>query len=139
MLIDTSRNGWGGSARPTGAEHVDRRGHVRQPVAASTGASTPATGATSPAPASASGRRRRPAAGIDAYVWVKPPGESDGSSTADPERRGQGLRPDVRPDLHRQRPQRQQHDRRAAERPAVRRLVLRAVPQLMANAYPALS
>ena len=32
MLIDTSRNGWGGSARPDRGEHVDRPEHVRQPV-----------------------------------------------------------------------------------------------------------
>ncbi len=32
MLIDTSRNGWGGTARPDRPEHVDRREHVRRPV-----------------------------------------------------------------------------------------------------------
>ena len=32
-----------------------------------------------------------PAAGIDAYVWVKPPGESDGSSTAIPNDEGKGF------------------------------------------------
>ncbi|AKH83873.1 glycosyl hydrolase family 5 [Streptomyces sp. CNQ-509] len=79
MLIDTSRNGWGGAARPTGpgpttsvdafvdGGRVDRRIHAgnwcnqsgaglgERPVAA-------------------------PESGIDAYVWAKPPGESDGSS-----------------------------------------------------------
>ena len=79
MLIDTSRNGWGGPARPTGPSgsvdlntfvdesRVDRRLHPgnwcnqagaglgERPVAA-------------------------PAAGIDAYVWIKPPGESDGAT-----------------------------------------------------------
>ena len=58
MLIDTSRNGWGGSARPTGPSTVDQRRHLRQRVAGSTAGSTPATGATRPVPASASGRRR---------------------------------------------------------------------------------
>jgi cellulose 1,4-beta-cellobiosidase len=86
MLIDTSRNGWGGPQRPTGPSassdlntfvdqsRIDRRYHIanwcnqvgtglgERPVAA-------------------------PADGIDAYVWMKPPGESDGSS--DP------LRPDA--------------------------------------------
>ena len=32
-----------------------------------------------------------PAAGIDAYVWVKPPGESDGSSTLIPNNEGKGF------------------------------------------------
>ena len=32
-----------------------------------------------------------PAAGIDAYVWVKPPGESDGSSAAIPNDEGKGF------------------------------------------------
>ena len=103
MLIDTSRNGWGGSepARPrpststdvdtfVNASRIDRRIHAGNwcnQSGAGLGERPQAT----------------PAAGIDAYVWVKPPGESDGSSTPDPEQRGQGLRPDVRPDLHRQR------------------------------------
>ena len=32
-----------------------------------------------------------PASGIDAYVWVKPPGESDGSSTLIPNDEGKGF------------------------------------------------
>jgi cellulose 1,4-beta-cellobiosidase len=83
MVIDTSRNGWGGAQRPTGpststdlntfvnASRIDRRIHKgnwcnqsnagigERPVA-------------------------NPAPGFDAYVWVKPPGESDGSSTLVP-------------------------------------------------------
>jgi cellulose 1,4-beta-cellobiosidase len=83
MLIDTSRNGWGGPNRPTGPStstvlqtfvmqsRIDLRIHKGnwcnqsgagiglRPVAA-------------------------PAAGFDAYVWVKPPGESDGSSSLIP-------------------------------------------------------
>jgi cellulose 1,4-beta-cellobiosidase len=79
MLIDTSRNGWGGSARPTGpgpttdvntyinGGRVDRRIHAGNWCNQS-GAGL--------------GERPRaaPADGIDAYVWIKPPGESDGSS-----------------------------------------------------------
>ena len=79
MLIDTSRNGWGGSARPTGPStstdvntfvdqsRVDRRIHAGNWCNQS-GAGL--------------GERPRstPAAGIDAYVWIKPPGESDGAS-----------------------------------------------------------
>jgi len=81
MLIDTSRNGWGGSARPTGpgattsvdtyvdGGRYDRRIHVGNWCNQS-GAGL--------------GERPQaaPATGIDAYVWMKPPGESDGSSTA---------------------------------------------------------
>ena len=35
--------------------------------------------------------RANPATGIDAYVWIKPPGESDGSSTAIPNDEGKGF------------------------------------------------
>src|SRR5690554_1478370 len=76
MLIDTSRNGWGGPDRPTAQStssdvdtfvdesRVDRRHHrgnwCNQP------------GGIGERPTVA------PEPGIDAYVWVKPPGESDG-------------------------------------------------------------
>jgi len=90
MLIDTSRNGWGGSARPTGpstladlnaridASRIDRRihkGNWCNPSGAGIGERP----------------RAAPAAGIDAYVWIKPPGESDGSSTAIPNDEGKGF------------------------------------------------
>ena len=90
MLIDTSRNGWGGAARPTGpstladlnaridASRVDRRihkGNWCNPSGAGLGERP----------------RAAPAAGIDAYVWIKPPGESDGSSTAIPNDEGKGF------------------------------------------------
>jgi cellulose 1,4-beta-cellobiosidase len=79
LIVDTSRNGWGGPARPTGPStspdpntfvdqsRIDRRitkanycnqagaGLGERPVAA-------------------------PADGIHAYAWIKPPGESDGAS-----------------------------------------------------------
>nr|MDT0658374.1 glycoside hydrolase family 6 protein [Micromonospora sp. DSM 115978] len=90
MLIDTSRNGWGGSARPTGpvtsgdinaqvnGSRIDRRIHLGNWCNQS-GAGL--------------GERPRaaPAAGIDAYVWVKPPGESDGSSTLIDNDEGKGF------------------------------------------------
>lgn len=90
MLIDTSRNGWGGSARPSGPSsatdvntfvnesRIDRRPHV--------GDWCNQTG-------SGIGERPRatPASGIDAYVWVKPPGESDGSSEEIPNDEGKGF------------------------------------------------
>jgi cellulose 1,4-beta-cellobiosidase len=87
MVVDTSRNGWGGPDRPTGpgpltsvdayvdGSRLDRRADIdnwcnqrdaglgERPTAA-------------------------PAPGIDAYAWIKPPGESDGSSRLTiPERR----------------------------------------------------
>lgn len=83
MLIDTSRNGWGGPNRPSGpststdlktfvlATTIDKRihkGNWCNPSGAGIG--------TRPVAA--------PAAGFDAYVWVKPPGESDGSSSLIP-------------------------------------------------------
>ncbi|MFI9759630.1 glycoside hydrolase family 6 protein [Streptomyces sp. NPDC051963] len=90
MLIDTSRNGWGGSARPAGpgattsvdtyidGGRYDRRIHIGNWCNQS-GAGL--------------GERPQagPAAGIDAYVWMKPPGESDGSSTAIPNDEGKGF------------------------------------------------
>ncbi|MEN8651948.1 glycoside hydrolase family 6 protein [Streptomyces sp. 21So2-11] len=90
MLIDTSRNGWGGTARPAGpgprtsvdtfvdGGRYDRRIHLGNWCNQS-GAGL--------------GERPKaaPAAGIDAYVWVKPPGESDGSSTAIPNDEGKGF------------------------------------------------
>ncbi|MFE2068018.1 glycoside hydrolase family 6 protein [Streptomyces sp. NPDC059467] len=90
MLIDTSRNGWGGSARPTGpgpttsvdayvdGGRYDRRIHVGNwcnQAGAGLGERPQAS----------------PAAGIDAYVWMKPPGESDGSSSAIPNDEGKGF------------------------------------------------
>ncbi|MDX3312986.1 glycoside hydrolase family 6 protein [Streptomyces sp. NPDC054884] len=90
MLIDTSRNGWGGSARPAGpgatttvdtyvdGGRYDRRIHI--------GNWCNQSGAgLGERPKSA------PAAGIDAYVWMKPPGESDGSSSAIANNEGKGF------------------------------------------------
>jgi len=90
MLIDTSRNGWGGSARPAGpgattdvntyveGGRYDRRIHIGNWCNQS-GAGL--------------GERPRtaPEAGIDAYVWIKPPGESDGSSKEIPNDEGKGF------------------------------------------------
>jgi cellulose 1,4-beta-cellobiosidase len=79
VIIDTSRNGWGGTARPTGpgprtdanayvdGGRYDRRLHLGNWCNQS-GAGL--------------GERPKaaPATGIDAYAWIKPPGESDGAS-----------------------------------------------------------
>ncbi|MGW1504211.1 glycoside hydrolase family 6 protein [Streptomyces mirabilis] len=90
MLIDTSRNGWGGAARPTGpgattsvdtyvdGGRYDRRIHV--------GNWCNQSGAGLGERPQAS-----PATGIDAYVWMKPPGESDGSSSAIANDEGKGF------------------------------------------------
>jgi cellulose 1,4-beta-cellobiosidase len=79
MLIDTSRNGWGGAARPAGPSsstdldtfvnesRIDRRIHKGN-WCNQAGAGLGERPQAAPQP------------GIDAYVWVKPPGESDGSS-----------------------------------------------------------
>jgi cellulose 1,4-beta-cellobiosidase len=79
MLIDTSRNGWGGSARPTAAStstDVDdfvNESKIDQRIHAGNWCNQSGAGL---------GERPRanPATGIDAYVWIKPPGESDGGS-----------------------------------------------------------
>jgi cellulose 1,4-beta-cellobiosidase len=82
MLVDTSRNGWGGADRPTEVSdstdlntyvdesRVDRRPH-RGGWCNQAGAGIGQRPAASPAD------------NIDAYVWVKPPGESDGVSDPD--------------------------------------------------------
>ncbi|HEV7610047.1 MAG TPA: glycoside hydrolase family 6 protein [Steroidobacteraceae bacterium] len=90
MLIDTSRNGWGGAARPTGpstladlnaridASRIDRRihkGNWCNPSGAGLGERP----------------RAAPATGIDAYVWIKPPGESDGASSVIANDEGKGF------------------------------------------------
>ncbi|MEU2895941.1 glycoside hydrolase family 6 protein [Streptomyces sp. NPDC006967] len=90
MLIDTSRNGWGGPDRPTGPgattsvdAYVDGGRYDRR---INTGNWCNQAGA---------GLGERPQAspepGIDAYVWVKPPGESDGSSEAIDNDEGKGF------------------------------------------------
>jgi cellulose 1,4-beta-cellobiosidase len=77
--------------------------------------------------------------GVDAYVWVKPPGESDGSGSLHPERRGQGLRPDVRPDVHRQGPPRQQMSGALPNAPISGAWFPAQFQELKRNAYPPLS
>jgi len=90
MIIDTSRNGWGGPDRPKAKStstdpitfmdesRTDRRIHLGNWCNQS-GAGL--------------GERPKaaPASGVDAYVWVKPPGESDGSSTAIANDEGKGF------------------------------------------------
>jgi len=85
MLIDTSRNGWGGSSygysRPTAAStatevnayvnasKIDRRYHRGNWCNQAGGIGIRPTASTG-------------ISGVDAFVWGKPPGESDGISSA---------------------------------------------------------
>ncbi|MEU2270844.1 glycoside hydrolase family 6 protein [Streptomyces olindensis] len=90
MLIDTSRNGWGGAARPTGpgaqtsvdtyvdGGRYDRRIH-------------PGNWCNQAGAGLGERPRANPAPGIDAYVWMKPPGESDGASKEIPNNEGKGF------------------------------------------------
>ncbi|MEH0822309.1 MULTISPECIES: glycoside hydrolase family 6 protein [unclassified Micromonospora] len=90
MLIDTSRNGWGGTARPTGpgaTTSVDtyvNGGRIDRRIHAGNWCNQAGAGL---------GERPKaaPEPGIDAYVWVKPPGESDGSSSLIPNNEGKGF------------------------------------------------
>jgi cellulose 1,4-beta-cellobiosidase len=83
MLIDTSRNGWGGSERPTAkstATDVDtfvEESRIDRRIHAGNWCNQSGAGL---------GERPKaaPATGIDAYTWIKPPGESDGSSSLVP-------------------------------------------------------
>ncbi len=90
MLIDTSRNGWGGTDRPSGpgastsvdtyvdGGRYDRRIHLGN-WCNQAGAGLGERPQAAPEP------------GIDAYVWMKPPGESDGSSSEIPNDEGKGF------------------------------------------------
>lgn len=79
LLLDTSRNGWGGPDRPTSpSTSTDLRTFVRESTldkrthkgnwGNQSGAGIGARPVANPAP------------NYDAFVWVKPPGYSDGSS-----------------------------------------------------------
>jgi cellulose 1,4-beta-cellobiosidase len=83
MLIDTSRNGWGGPNRPTAAStstdlntFVDQSRIDKRPNRGDWCNQSGAGLGFRPTAA--------PATNIDAYVWIKPPGESDGSSSLVP-------------------------------------------------------
>lgn len=83
MVMDTGRNGWGGAARPAGPgsstdlntfinqSKIDRR-VFRGDWCNQTGAGIGERPRANPLPTSS--------ANFDAFVWVKPPGESDGTS-----------------------------------------------------------
>ncbi|WP_406041497.1 glycoside hydrolase family 6 protein [Micromonospora sp. NBC_00898] len=89
MLIDTSRNGWGGTARPTGpgattsADTYVNGGRIDRRIHAGNWCNQAGAGL---------GERPRanPEPGIDAYVWVKPPGRV-GRSTLTQNDEGKGF------------------------------------------------
>ncbi|MEU1935808.1 glycoside hydrolase family 6 protein [Streptomyces coeruleorubidus] len=90
MLIDTSRNGWGGTARPTGPgaqttvdTYVDGGRYDRR--------INPGNWCNQSGAGLGERPKASPAAGIDAYVWMKPPGESDGASKEIPNPEGKGF------------------------------------------------
>ncbi|WP_308295681.1 glycoside hydrolase family 6 protein [Streptomyces odontomachi] len=77
ILVDTSRNGWGGPKRPTGPgpstdvnAYVDG-GRLDRRVSYTAWCNQDGAGLGERPTVS-------PQSGIDAYVWAKPPGESDG-------------------------------------------------------------
>lgn len=94
FLIDTSRNGWGGPGRPTGPgtstdlttfvneSKIDRRQH-RGLWCNQNGAGLGERPQAAPA--------GFPASHLDALIWVKPPGDSDGSSRLIPNDEGKGF------------------------------------------------
>jgi cellulose 1,4-beta-cellobiosidase len=83
MLVDTSRNGWGGPARPTVASTST---NVETFVDLSRVDRRPTRGTWCNQVGAGLGELPRavPMAHVDAYVWVKPPGESDGHYTGPP-------------------------------------------------------
>ncbi|MGW2386307.1 glycoside hydrolase family 6 protein [Streptomyces sp. NPDC001658] len=101
LVVDTSRNGWGGAARPTAEStsttldtyvnesKVDRRVHRGLWCNAS------GAGLGQPPQATPSGH---PDSHLDAFLWVKPPGESDGASKDIPNEEGKRADPMCDPD-----------------------------------------
>lgn len=96
MVVDTSRNGWGGAERPAAASSsadleafvaeskVDRRTH-RGAWCNQAGAGLGLKPQALPA--------GYPQSHLDALLWIKPPGESDGSSSAIDNDEGKGFDP----------------------------------------------
>ncbi|MEU8910337.1 glycoside hydrolase family 6 protein [Streptomyces mirabilis] len=96
MVIDTSRNGWGGTRRPTAESssttldtyvnesRVDRRAHR------GLWCNVSGAGLGLPPQAAPSGY---PDSHLDAFLWIKPPGESDGASSDIPNDEGKRMDP----------------------------------------------
>jgi cellulose 1,4-beta-cellobiosidase len=137
MLIDTSRNGWGGPNRPTAKStattadayvnesRIDRRyqkGNWCNQAGAGLGERPKAA----------------PEPGIDAYVWIKPPGESDGSSKAIPNDEGKGFDQMCDPTYGGNVRNGNNPSGALADAPVSGHWFSAQFQQLMANAYPAL-
>ncbi|WP_254450626.1 glycoside hydrolase family 6 protein [Cohnella herbarum] len=93
FLIDTSRNGWGGPNRPTAASgttvnaYVDS-GRIDKRYHRGNWCNPSGAGIGQPPQAAPSGYA---ASHLDAFVWVKPPGESDGASSEIPNNEGKSF------------------------------------------------
>nr|WP_238323125.1 glycoside hydrolase family 6 protein [Gorillibacterium massiliense] len=93
FIIDTSRNGWGGADRPTSASgttvnaYVDS-GRIDKRLHRGNWCNPSGAGMGQPPQAAPTGY---PGSHLDAYLWVKPPGESDGSSSAIANDEGKGF------------------------------------------------
>lgn len=80
MLVDTSRNGWGGAKRPkalstsTNVDDFVDQSRIDRRVNRGLWCNQPSGIGERP--------RAAPVPGIDAYVWAKPPGDSDGVAMA---------------------------------------------------------
>jgi cellulose 1,4-beta-cellobiosidase len=138
MLIDTSRNGWGGAARPAGPStatdintFVDQS-RIDRHIHAGNWCNQSGAGL---------GERPRanPATGIDAYVWVKPPGESDGSSELIPNDEGKGFDRMCDPTYTGNERNGNNPSGALPDAPISGAWFSAQFRQLMANAYPALS
>ncbi len=84
VLIDTGRNGWGGAARPTALTAPADLSTIAPPayVAQNKIDRRAARSQWCNQAGGGLGERPRvwPSATVAAYVWIKPPGESDGTS-----------------------------------------------------------
>jgi cellulose 1,4-beta-cellobiosidase len=137
ILIDTSRNGWGGPNRPTAVStSTDVNTYVDQSridKRASRGNWCNASGA---------GLGIRPVANpaphFDAYVWIKPPGESDGSSSLIANNEGKGFDRMCDPTYGGNTLNNNQPTGALPNAPISGAWFSAQFQQLMANAYPAL-
>jgi cellulose 1,4-beta-cellobiosidase len=138
MLIDTSRNGWGGDARPTAAATASA---VDAYVADSKVDARTHRGAWCNQDGAGLGRLPQalpagfPGSHLDAFVWVKPPGESDGSSTQIDNDEGKGFDRMCDPTFTTERLAGQRTNA-LADAPVSGKWFAAQFEQLVANAYP---
>jgi cellulose 1,4-beta-cellobiosidase len=137
MLIDTSRNGWGGPNRPTA---VSTSTDVNTYVDQSRIDKRPARGDWCNQSGAGLGERPRaaPATHLDAYVWIKPPGESDGASSVIPNDEGKGFDRMCDPTYGGNSLNNNQPTGALPNAPISGAWFSAQFQQLMANAYPAL-